>query len=147
MTNSERFLLKYKNPNDIKTVGERIRYYRYQANLTQDEVAEALGINSNTYFYYELGKYQYHPLDKLTQIAQILGIDEDLLLDDYYRFMKQGQRDSLLALYEARHITRKELSEQIGISPSTLYHWETEKTRIERNSFALLYPNGLKPFI
>ena len=45
---SELFNIKYQNPKDIKTVAEKLRYYRYKNTLLQKEVAKYANICEST---------------------------------------------------------------------------------------------------
>ncbi len=62
-----------------KQIGQRIKESRIQANLTQREVSEKLGIVLQQYKTYESGRYELD-YKKLTEICKILDVSDDFLL-------------------------------------------------------------------
>ncbi len=60
-------------------LGERLKLYRINSLLTQQQVADALNINRTTYTYYEIGKTE-PSIETLFKLVKIFGITyEDLL--------------------------------------------------------------------
>ena len=62
----------------------RIREYRAKHNLTQEKLAEMVGVRRETIIFLEQGKY--NPSLKLAyNVAKVLGttIDEIFIVDDY----------------------------------------------------------------
>ncbi len=62
------------------TVNQRIFHYRKLAGLTQSEVADQMGLKLNTYS--KMEREGRITIEKLLKIAQILGIDYELLVSD-----------------------------------------------------------------
>ncbi|MBR2890522.1 MAG: helix-turn-helix transcriptional regulator [Oscillospiraceae bacterium] len=60
--------------------GEKLRAARESKGLTQQQIADQMGIDKSTYCGYETGKRQ-PDLTKLKQLSQILGISGDALLE------------------------------------------------------------------
>ena len=58
---------------------ERIRNLRTDADLTQENVAQVLGVKQNTYSQYELGVLKY-PIEALIKLALFYGTSVDYLL-------------------------------------------------------------------
>jgi len=56
------------------TTGERIRAYRLQHNMTQDDMAEKLNVKKQTVYKYEAGIVTNIPLDKVETMAEIFGV-------------------------------------------------------------------------
>lgn len=56
------------------TTGERIRAYRLQHNMTQDDMAEKLNVKKQTVYKYENGIVTNIPLDKVEAMAEIFGV-------------------------------------------------------------------------
>lgn len=74
---------KRKCSNIDASVGLRMRYYRIQCGLTQQQVADALKINRTTYTKYETGVSEpSHEL--LGKIVKMFGIDYNAILDNRY---------------------------------------------------------------
>lgn len=51
------------------TTGERIKYYRKQAHLTQDELAQKIGTTKQNIYKYEKGVVDNIPLSRISAIA------------------------------------------------------------------------------
>ena len=62
------------------TFGEKIKSYRKAAGLTQEKVAEIIGVKRSAYAYYETGKSK-PKLPILMKIASIYNTTADDLLD------------------------------------------------------------------
>jgi len=58
----------------IRTMGERIRFYREKKGLSQRELSKIMGITPSFVCAHELGEYIPTP-DRLKQYAGILGIE------------------------------------------------------------------------
>ena len=70
------------NPDDkqfFKDLGSRIAQLRKAADLSQQEIAEELGIAQQTYAHYEVGRLRL-PLSLLPKLADRLGVGTDELL-------------------------------------------------------------------
>ena len=63
---------------DILPYG-RIRDLRVDADLTQEKIAQMLGVKQNTYSQYELGVLKY-PIEALIKLALFYGTSVDYLL-------------------------------------------------------------------
>lgn len=61
------------------SVGQRMKYYRDQCNLTQQQVADVLNINRTTYTKYETGVSEPSN-DLLGKICAIFGVDYNAIL-------------------------------------------------------------------
>lgn len=66
------------------TVGEKIKMYRKQVNLTQTELGERLGVQKNAVSKWECGRVDEIPLSKLKAMAAIFGISPIQLTDWEY---------------------------------------------------------------
>ena len=62
------------------TIGEKLRYYREQVNMSQAAVAKLLRCSRPTYSYYEIGRTQ-PDLARLWEISRILHVSTDMLLN------------------------------------------------------------------
>lgn len=72
------------------SIGERIRKYRKQAGLTQQQIAEALDVSFQAVSSWECGDYQPN-IDKLDQLAKIMGISTSKLLDREYEIQSRWE--------------------------------------------------------
>ena len=72
---------------------EQLRKARIAAGLTQQQVADAMGITNSTYCGYETGKRQ-PDVPKIKQLSNILGISGDALLETgYEKAPAKGERN------------------------------------------------------
>ncbi len=62
------------NKDFKKLFGKNVCYYRKLARLTQEQLAEKLGVSANTVSYIERGKNALH-FSRLPLLADALGID------------------------------------------------------------------------
>ncbi len=60
-------------------LGQRLKELREEKGLTQNQLAEKLGINSVTYLHYEKEQRE-PPLSLLAEIAKFYGVTVDYLL-------------------------------------------------------------------
>jgi len=70
---------------EYRDIGENIRKYRNRLNLTQDELADKIGITWEMISRYERG--QSSPMNKLDKLSNALGIKlTDLISEDQINF-------------------------------------------------------------
>ena len=68
-------------------IGQRIRNYRQQRNLSQNSVAEKID-KSATYISYIEGGIKHPSLETLVDLANLLGVTTDLLLGENLEYTK-----------------------------------------------------------
>ncbi|BDF70087.1 hypothetical protein CE91St41_26860 [Oscillospiraceae bacterium] len=128
------------DPTTLTTTADKLRYYRHLRGLEQKEVAAHVGMYRGTYAGYEDPTARdYYPLDKLEPIAALLGVPLLDLLDDYNRFLYDGQGRQVRALRESLGLSRKELADKLGIWTSTVRDWETESVRLTATTWRKLF--------
>ena len=71
-----------RNPINVK-IGERIRYYRQKAGLTQEAVAEQIGLTQKHISRIE-GGYHNSLFITIMEIAKAINIPIDALTEDVY---------------------------------------------------------------
>ena len=74
----------YLKRGDNMSFPEQLKRARIAAGLTQQEVADAMGITNSTYCGYETGKRQ-PDVQKIKQLSCILGVSGDDLLETGYK--------------------------------------------------------------
>lgn len=124
--------LRYNNPEQIPHTADRLRYFRCQKNLHQSEVADYAGIDRSTFIGYEDCTRDSYPLDKLQKIAEFLQVDIDELLDNYNRFLYEGQGRNLKTLRKNLRMTQTEFSKLLQTPLSTLKRWEQNQVRMTK---------------
>lgn len=79
--------------NDNTKLSERLKLYRKSAKLTQQQVADALGIQRSAYAYYEIDKTS-PKLPTLSNIAKLYNITIDQLVneEDFDTLMSNRQQ-------------------------------------------------------
>ena len=84
----------------FKTLGARLASARKAQRLTQQQVAEQLGIAQQTYAHYEVGRVRF-PASILPVLAQVLGLSaEEVLLQTGKPKAKRGPTPKLLQQLE-----------------------------------------------
>lgn len=89
--------------------GDTLRGLRLDAGMTQEDVANALGITGAAVALWESGKNRPR-LDKLNQLARLLGVDASDLVD-----MREGVRgtSAMVPLVATAHMGEEELPEEL----------------------------------
>jgi transcriptional regulator with XRE-family HTH domain len=64
----------------LKIIGTNVRAARLQANLTQECLAQLIGVQWQTISYLENGKYPY-PVMRLARLSHALKVSPNFLLD------------------------------------------------------------------
>ena len=68
-----------KDEQFFKTLGARVAHARKEQNLTQQQLAEQLGIAQQTLAHYEVGRLRI-PASMLPTLAQLLSLNVEALL-------------------------------------------------------------------
>lgn len=135
LTEAEKFNIRYPDPSKIPTVADKLRYYRYRKALRQRDVAEYVGIDRGTYAGYEEGA-DFIPLDNLMKIAELLELNpRDLLIDDYSRFLYEGQGQQIRSIRKGLGMTQNEFGKIMGVHGGTVKKWEGDKVTISRSTW------------
>lgn len=138
LTEAEKFNIKYPNPETIPNIADKLRYYRYKKDLLQREVAEFAGINESTYISYENPSRDYYPKDKLCKIAELLEVDVYDLLDDYNRFLFDGQGEQIRKIRKSMGMTQYQFAKLHGVSAGAVKRWESGKDRVFKETWQSL---------
>ncbi|MBE6753348.1 MAG: helix-turn-helix domain-containing protein [Ruminococcaceae bacterium] len=133
----ERFKRQYPTPDTITYTGDKLKYYRYERGIQSKDVAAFAGIDRDTYRSYEKDT-TYYRREVIEKIAQLLDVEVHELLDDYNRFIYDGQGKKIKMIRKSFGMTQYEFAEYIGVLPGTLKQWEQERTRISKKAFLML---------
>lgn len=118
------FNKQYHSYEDIDNIPDRLRFCRHRLGLMQKEVAQIAGISRSTYINLETGNlngFNKSAADKLAQLFQIPVYD---LLDDYNRFLCDGQACRIRAYRESMGMGKKTFARKMGIPIRCLQAWE-----------------------
>lgn len=81
------------------SIGERIKEARIRRGLTQQQLAEAIGVANNTITGYEKGTREPDSL-KINAIAKILNVSGDYLLGTEYDWLPSAAAMSIAQKYD-----------------------------------------------
>ena len=138
VTEAQKFMLQYPNPAVITKIPDKLRYYRYKKGLHQVDVAKYLGINSGSYSLYEEYEKDYYAPETIDKIAEFLCVDAYDLLDDYNKFMYDGQGENIKKLRKQLNITQKELADMMNVDLCKVKRWEQNKVRMYKYTYEKL---------
>ena len=139
---AERFNIKYTDPSEMATVSDKLRYYRHKKGLQQKEVARKTGIHRATYCAYEQeDRKMPYPLDKLSKIAELFGVEITDLLDSYNLFLYSGQGRQIRALRQSLGLTKQEFGDLYGFHVYTVNKWEKDSIQVLKSTWEKLFGN------
>lgn len=128
------------DPDALTTTADKLRYYRHVRGLEQQEVADYVTLHRGTYAGYETsGARDYYPLDKLQSLSELFDVPLEHLLDDYNRFLYEGQGRQVRAFRERMGLSRREFAEKFNVWTTTVRDWETESVRMTRQTWEKLF--------
>lgn len=139
------FNQQYSSYEDIFNVPDRLRWCRHHMGLMQKEVAALIGISRAQYVGYELGNIDYFPRDIVDKLAKLFTIPVYDLLDDYNRFLYEGQGKSIKALRLRLGHKKCHFAKQLNLDHDTLSDWENELKQISKNSWIKYFKDLIKP--
>ncbi len=140
---AETFNIKYKEPKDIPTIAEKLRYFRYKKALLQKDVAKQIGINQSTYISYESDNRDYYPIDTLKKISALYEVNIIELLDEYNLFLYIGQGLQLKKLRKQLGLTQKALADRLNIHTRTVRQWEKNRARMPKSTYVKIFKNKI----
>lgn len=135
LTERQRFLEAHPNPEELPYIADKLKWYRYKNMLLQREVAEYTGIDRTTYIHYESKEHDYYPIDKLKRIAELFEIDVTELLDDYNRFLYEGQGRQIRKIRKDMGLTQYQFGKLHGVSAGAVKRWESESVRVTKGTW------------
>ena len=126
------FNRQYHCYEDISNVPDRLRWCRHQLGLMQAEVAQIIGVSRSLYIHMENGVCEKNSLQIMDKLAALYQVPVTDLLDDYNRFLYDGQGWQIKALRESREMTVAQFAERLGVYASTVRKWERDQARMTR---------------
>ena len=100
--------------------GSKLKALRKKAGLTQEELAEAIGVHSVTVSQWESDTY-LPKTQNIKALAKALDVPENDLLNDSFA---PPFGATLKALRKKAGLSQTQLAEKIGVSLLTLFRWE-----------------------
>ncbi len=135
ITGATAFHQLYHRYEDVQTVADRLRWCRYSKGLLQSEVAEIAGVSRAVYMDAESGSAQQIPLTMVEKLATFYGVLITDFLDEYNRFLYDGQAVRIRAYREATGMRRKPFAREMGIPIRSLQDWESGAKTLSRKSW------------
>lgn len=126
-------------PKDNETVSDKLQYYRIKCGLFQKDMAELLQIDRSTYARYESGSLTSYPINVIKKCAEIFGVDADKLLDDYNRFIFEGQGEQVRKKRLETGLSQGEFGKLYGVSKNTVRRWENGSVRMSRRMWEMIF--------
>ena len=140
---SEIFNIRYKKPNDIHTVAERLRYYRHKKALRQKDVAKQIGVSASTYMSYEDVNREHYPIEVLKRIAAFYEVNVTELMDEYHLFLYRGQSLQLKKLINDSKLTQKAVAKKLNVHAKTVAAWESGKVRMSKSMYMKIFEDNI----
>lgn len=137
------FNQRYHSYEEIQNVPDRLRWCRHHFGLMQSEVAIAIGCSRGQYIDLETGCVDHYPKIIVDRLAELYHVPPDDLLDEYNRFLYQGQGKLLQACRDKLGLQKKPFAHWLGIDPNLLRAWESEKKRVSKQSWEKYFKNLL----
>lgn len=138
LTKAQMYLCENPAPENLVTVSDKLKWYRYQNGLLQSQVAKVIGVDRTTYSRYEENVLEAYPLDNLSKAAELFGIDITALLDEYNLFLYHGQGEQIKRLRKSMKLTQSEFAKYLGTPLGTLKKWEQNRVNIQKKTFKKL---------
>jgi transcriptional regulator with XRE-family HTH domain len=118
-------------PAELNTIGDHLRKRRLDLGLLQREVAERIGVTKCTIQYWETNRVvpalRFRP-----RIAVFLGYDTSGWSEP------ESVAERLKAHRVRLGLSRKKLAALLGVDPSNIAGWETEKHKPSKKSLELI---------
>lgn len=99
----------------------------------------AVGIDRSTYISYENPAHKNYPLNVLEKLADLYEVDITALLDDYNRFLYDGQAVQILNTRKSLGLTQYHFGVLYGVSARTVRGWEKDRIQISKKVWKRIY--------
>ena len=130
-----RFQQRYERLEEIADLPDKLRWLRYCRGLLQAEVALQLEITEAVYNDLENGVTQRVSAGLADKLADFYGVPSTVFLDEYNRFLCDGQAERIRAYRQKFAMGKKTFARQAGIPLSSLREWEANRKIISRKSW------------
>ena len=120
--------LKYRDFDQQKTLGDKIRFVRLHAGLTKQQLADLVGVYKTCINDYELNyiDISFVKTDVLIKIEQACNVPKYTLFNDYLLYYETQQLSSDIKELGIRQI---DLAYYLGVCPETIYKWKSKRNR------------------
>jgi len=101
----------------------------------QVEVADKVGMTHSVYKAIEEGFTQHIDPEKVERLAQFYGVPVTDFLDEFNRFLYDGQANRIRAYRESMGLGKKPFAREMGIPIRSLQGWESGRKIVSRKSW------------
>lgn len=126
---------QYRSYHEIACGPERLRWCREQKGLLQRQVAEYVGLSRQQYMDLENGTAGHCSNEIADKLATLFGVPAFDLLDDYNRFLYEGQSKKIREYRTRLGLGKSAFAKQYHIPARSLSAWESGQKRINRASW------------
>ncbi len=100
---------------DYKKIGAKIKKYRLEKNLSQEQLGELIAINAHHISNIEVGR-KYPSLELIISISNVLSVTPDDILSDCLTFSSTDSTDEIYKALLASNEVEREILTQTLIS-------------------------------
>ena len=97
-----------------------------------------LEIDRATYSEYEENIRDFYPAKHLEKLSQLYNIQVTDLMDDYNRFLYDGQSKRLKEIRKQQQLTQSGLAKLLNMKVTTIKNWERGSVRMYKSSWKRL---------
>ena len=130
---------KYRRYADIENVPDRLRWRRHELGLLQKEAAVQIGVSRSVYHSLETGEAGSYDPAVMDKLSALYGIPVSDLLDDYHRFLLNGQGQAIRALRASLNMTRAQFADHLRTDVRNIRAWETEQKTISKRMWEVSF--------
>ncbi len=106
-------------------------------------MAELLKIDRSTYARYESGSLTSYPFNVIKRCAEIFGVEADKLLDDYNRFIFEGQGERVRKTRLESGLDQGAFGKLYGVSGNTVRRWENGSVRMSGRMWERIFKSDI----
>lgn len=97
-----------------------------------------LEIDRATYSEYEENIRDFYPVKHLEKLSRLYNIQVTDLMDDYNRFLYDGQSKRLKEIRKQQQLTQSGLAKLLNMKVTTIKNWERGSVRMYKSSWERL---------
>ncbi len=120
----------YHSYEEITSIPDRLRWLRHSKGLMQREAAQIAGVSRSVYIDIEAGITRRLPGCLILNLSQFYGVPVSDFLDEYNRFLFDGQAQRIREYRKKLGMGRKPFCRHTGIPLSSLRGWEDGKKEV-----------------
>lgn len=135
LLDAELFNIQYSSVEEIKSVPDKLRWYRHHQGMLQSDVAACLGISEHAYCDYEVGKVKLYPIAYLKKLSELYSIEITDLMDDYNLFMYRGQGRQVEQFRKKLGLSKPRFAKLFDTTKTVILNWEKERVIMQKSSW------------